>query len=129
MALNDIVVARGVRERLRGWLGRHEAPRDEGLLLVPCDSIHTIGLRFPIDVVLLDGEGRVLGCRHALRPWRLAFAWRTRAVLELPAGTLRASGLHEASRLGFRTADRRWTPAALVDARPCPDRVTVERAA
>lgn len=128
MALTNIVIARGTRARLRGWLGRRDAPRDEGLLLVPCESIHTVGLRFPIDVILLDGDGRVLGARHALRPWRLAIAWGTRAVLELPAGTLHASGLHAAGRLRFRCGEQSWLPEALARATACPPRLSVERA-
>ena len=128
MALTNIVVARGLRARLRGWLGRSEAPHDEGLLLVPCESIHTIGLQFPIDLILLDGEGRVLGARHALRPWRLAFAWGTFAVLELPAGTLRATGLHAGGRLRFRCGAQMWLPEALAGAIACPPRLSVERA-
>jgi uncharacterized membrane protein (UPF0127 family) len=58
-----------------------------GLLLVPCSSIHTACVRFPIDVVLLDRGGRVLGVRSHLRPWRMmAGAPGTHAILELPAG-------------------------------------------
>ena len=54
-----------------------------------CASIHTMWMRFAIDVAMLDFTGRTLAVRHAVRPWRLVFAPRgTHAVLEASAGTL-----------------------------------------
>ena len=64
-----------------------QLPSDAGLLLVPCNSVHTCFVRFPVDVVFLDDRGCVLAVRHNLRPWRLAFRPRkTHAVLEMTGG-------------------------------------------
>jgi uncharacterized membrane protein (UPF0127 family) len=71
---------------MRGLLGRRALPSDEGLLLRPAGSIHTFFMRFPIDAVFLDGEGRVVRVVHSIRPWRAASARGARAVLELRAG-------------------------------------------
>ena len=83
-------VARGFFARGWGLLGRPELPDGHGLLLAPCDGIHTFWMRFPIDVVLLGrgtGTARCLAVARALRPWRLGpFVAGVRAVLELPAG-------------------------------------------
>jgi uncharacterized membrane protein (UPF0127 family) len=64
------------------------------MLLRPASSIHTAFMRFAIDAVFLDGEGRVLKVAAELRPWRTSACRGARAVLELPAG--------EAARRGLR---------------------------
>ena len=61
-------------------------------MLVPCASIHTMCVRFPLDVAMFDCAGRVLAVHRAVRPWRLLFASRgTHAVLETSAAALRLS--------------------------------------
>jgi uncharacterized membrane protein (UPF0127 family) len=85
--------------RLRGLLGRAELAAGEGLLLRPSPSIHTWFMRFPIDVVFLDGELRVLDVRHRVRPWRMAGRRGARAVLELAAGEARRLDIPAGSRL------------------------------
>lgn len=62
---------------------------DEGLLLNPCRMVHTLFLTQAIDLVFLDGRGRVCLCVHALPPRRVAAAARARMVVELPAGYCR----------------------------------------
>ncbi|HXY48069.1 MAG TPA: DUF192 domain-containing protein [Terriglobales bacterium] len=81
--------------RLRGLIGREAGAfaQGQGLWLVPCRGVHTLGMRFPIDVVYLTGEGRVLHLESGLRPWRFAPVRRQAAtVLELPGNTLLATG-------------------------------------
>lgn len=79
--------------RLVGLLGRRALAEGEGLLLVPCSSIHTLGMRFPIDVLFLGPEGNVLRALHGVPPWRVpAPVPGARMVLELPAGTLARTG-------------------------------------
>ena len=78
----EISLAVTPRRRARGLLGRPVAP----LLLAPARSVHTFGMRAPIDVVFLDAELRVVRAT-TLRPRRIAAARRAVAVLELPAGT------------------------------------------
>jgi uncharacterized protein len=73
--------------RVRGLLGRGVLEADEGLLLRPVGSIHTMFMRFAIDVVFLDREYGVLKVVENLGPWRFAGARRAKAVLELPAGS------------------------------------------
>ncbi len=96
-------IADGFWSRLVGLQFRRPLPSDAGLLLVPCNSVHTCFVRFPVDVVFLDDRGCVLAVRQNLRPWRLAFGPRkTHAVLETPAGAI---GVERGEELRVEPAD------------------------
>lgn len=79
--------------RLRGFLGRSRPVDGEGILLSPCNSIHTWWMGFALDVVFLDAGGVVLETREDLPPWsRPIRVSGARHVLEVPPGTVRATG-------------------------------------
>jgi len=83
-----ISVADGSLARLVGLLGRKSLEPGTGLLIVPSQAVHTLGMRFPIDVLFMDRTCRVVGLRPRLAPFRLSrLYWKAWAVLELPAGT------------------------------------------
>jgi uncharacterized membrane protein (UPF0127 family) len=86
--------------RLRGLLFRPPLAADEGLLILPCSSVHTIGMRQPIDVVFLSADATVLKVAESLRPMRTAACRGARAVLELQAGRARALGLVAGANAG-----------------------------
>jgi uncharacterized membrane protein (UPF0127 family) len=90
-------VADSVRTRLKGLLGRSTLEPHEGLLLRPANSVHTAFMRFPIDVVFLDRDLKVLEVVEGVPPWRLKARRGACAVLELGAG--------EAARQGIAPAD------------------------
>ena len=75
--------------RRRGLLGRDSIDEASALLLAPCAAVHTAGMRFAIDVVFVDRQGYAVKVVRNLRPWRIALATDGRAVIEMPAGTLR----------------------------------------
>jgi uncharacterized protein len=81
-----LLVATRPFARMRGLLGRRSLDGDEGILLRPAGSVHTFFMRFPIDVVFLDRELRVVGIEPELRPWRTAGRRGAKAVVELAAG-------------------------------------------
>lgn len=81
-----LMVAATARERLRGLLGRAPLQAFEGMLLLSCRLIHTIGMRYPLDLVYLARDGRVLKVTPALAPSRMDGHWRARHVLEMAAG-------------------------------------------
>jgi uncharacterized membrane protein (UPF0127 family) len=75
--------------RLIGLQFHRRLPPDSGLLLAPCDSIHTCFCFFPLDVMFLSGDGVVLHVRSAVRPWRLLLpVKRAHCVLETNVGQL-----------------------------------------
>ena len=64
-------------------------------------------MRFAIDVAVLDGEWKVIGIRHALRPFRTTRVfWGAAAVLELPSGTLSSSSTSVGDVIEFRAVSR-----------------------
>jgi hypothetical protein len=79
--------------RARGLLGRGGLEPGGGMLIDRAGSVHMFFMRFPIDVVFLDRDRRVVGVRHGLRPWRVAGARGAVAALELPAGAAAAVGI------------------------------------
>jgi uncharacterized membrane protein (UPF0127 family) len=85
--------------RARGLLGRRELPSGEGLLLWPASSIHTLFMRFPIDVVFLDRNLAVRKVGPGVRPWRVAFGLGSHAVFELAAGECEQRGIARGDRL------------------------------
>jgi len=81
-----VKVADTVLGRLIGLLGRRSLRADSGVWIVPANSIHTIGMLFPIDVVLIDKNFKVVGLREVVRPFSLTRPnFRAESVIELPA--------------------------------------------
>ena len=68
-------------------------PAGKGLWITPCRGIHTLGMRFAIDVVYLDSSHIVVHMEEALKPWRVApVRLRAASVLELPPTTVSKTG-------------------------------------
>jgi uncharacterized membrane protein (UPF0127 family) len=93
------VVADRPLRRMRGLLGRSSIEAGEGMLLRPAPSIHTAFMRFPIDVLFLDADLRVLSVVHDLAPWRAAAHRKARSVLELAAGEIARRGIEPGNQL------------------------------
>jgi uncharacterized membrane protein (UPF0127 family) len=78
--------------RMKGLLGRKGLDPGTGLLIIPSQAVHTLGMRFPIDVLFLDKHCRVLHVQPSLVPYRLSgLHWKARSVLELPPGVIALS--------------------------------------
>jgi uncharacterized membrane protein (UPF0127 family) len=101
MSILYITLAGSFAQRLRGLLGRPPLAADQGLLLCPCRAVHTFFMRYPIDVVFLDGTGRILKICESMRPWRLSSAVGARSVLELGSGQAARHGLTLGSEYRF----------------------------
>lgn len=80
--------------RFRGYMGRRRGPSPgEGLLLLPCNAVHTFGMRFDVDVIFLDANGDVLHVVPEMKPRRMSSRVPGgRSVLEVPAGTIQRTG-------------------------------------
>lgn len=99
-----IGLADRIWQRARGYLARAEPRLGEGLLLVPCRSVHMMGMRFALDIVFLDRAGIVTAAYPRLEPGARTAAERTAMyTLELPAGTIELTGTEVGDQLS-------WTP-------------------
>jgi uncharacterized membrane protein (UPF0127 family) len=98
-------VASSFAPRLKGLLGRKSIAGDEGLLVSPAPAVHTLFMRFAIDVVFIDRDLAVIGVSHNLRPWRAAAKRGAAAVLELKAGELARRGVQVGDHLAFDDAE------------------------
>ena len=77
-------------ERMRGLLGRAGLGSSAALLIERCGAVHTVGMRFALDLVFLDRAWRVVRVVRGVRPGRLMVwgGWRASRVLESEAGRL-----------------------------------------
>ncbi len=88
--------------RLIGLLGHRLLKEDEGLWIKPCRSIHTVGMRFSIDVVFLDAQNRVIKTRSGLAPFRICRGSReAQSVLELAVGSIKRSHTMPGDQIQF----------------------------
>lgn len=86
---SSVEVAGTRNTRRRGLLGRDHLDETSAMLLAPCTGVHTVGMRFAIDVIFVDRQGYAVKVVRDLKPWRIALASRAHAVIEMPAGSLR----------------------------------------
>lgn len=89
--------------RFRGLLDHPPLMEGEGMLLAPCRAVHTFGMSYDLDVAFLAKDGDVVALYHRLAPGRRS-RWHRRAsmALELPAGTLAATGTREGDALQWQ---------------------------
>ena len=88
-------------ERVRGLLGRPALGAGEGLLIDHCRSVHTVGMRYAIDLVFLGRDWVVKKIVNSLAPWRLAFCLGAAMVLEMTAGDAARLGITRGTQLRF----------------------------
>lgn len=83
-----ILEARSCFSRMRGLLGRDGLPVGHAMLIAPCSAIHTLGMKFPIDVRFYDREGQCVREVLNVKPGRfwVGGGWRAASVLECAAG-------------------------------------------
>jgi uncharacterized protein len=91
-------------KRNKGLLGRKGLAAGEGLWIVPCESVHTFFMQFPIDLVYLDRDYRIKKVRNAVGPWRLSACLPAHSVIELPAGTIQETKTERGDLLKFSLA-------------------------
>jgi uncharacterized protein len=87
--------------RNTGLLKHERLEPGAGLLIVPCQSVHTFFMKFPIDLVYIDKKRKVRKVRHAVPAWRMSACWTARSVLELPAGTVQRTGTQAGDQLAI----------------------------
>ena len=97
-------VARTSAKRSKGLLGRKGLDPGGGMWIVPCESVHTFFMQFPIDLIYLDKQLRVKKVRSSVKAWRISACLTAHSILELPAGTIRDSRTQPNDTLDFGKA-------------------------
>ncbi len=99
----EIMQADGYWKRLQGLLGKKELKLGEGMLLIPCKAVHSISMRFSLEVIYLDGSNRVIHIM-TLRPNRFGpYIRHAYQVLELPVNAVSNSRTAVGDLLTMRT--------------------------
>jgi uncharacterized protein len=84
-----VAVADSIFGRLIGLLGRRSLKPDAGVWIVPANAIHTVGMLFSFDVVMIDKDFRVVSVTEMVKPFRVLLPkLRAESVIELPAHTI-----------------------------------------
>jgi uncharacterized membrane protein (UPF0127 family) len=84
-----VKVADSIFSRLIGLLGKRSLKPDSGVWIVPANSVHTLGMMFSFDLIMIDKDFRVVGIRELLKPFRITRPnFRAESVLELPAHSI-----------------------------------------
>jgi uncharacterized protein len=96
--------------RTRGFLFRPAPAAGEGILLSPCKAVHMFGMAFSLDVIFISGAGEVVATYRDLAPWRRSRLHGSAVhALELPPGTIRATGTVVGDALTWATVDEAST--------------------
>jgi uncharacterized membrane protein (UPF0127 family) len=97
------LIADTSKARKTGLLKHDRLEHGEGLWITPCEGVHTVGMKFPIDVLFLDKKRKVLKIRAAMPRWRMAACLWAHSVLELPSGMVETTKTTAGDQLEFET--------------------------
>lgn len=96
----DVIIADTLFKRMKGLLGKKEFGKGQAIVLEPCNSIHTFFMRFPIDVLFLDKENKILKAVPSLEPFKLTRVYFSAArTVELSCGTIKSFSIKEGDSL------------------------------
>lgn len=114
-----VTVADSIVGRLVGLLGRRSLKPDSGVWIVPANSIHTVGMLFSFDLVMIDKNFRVVNVKEMVRPFRVVLPkLRAESVIELPHHTIFRSRTEVGDELIIERYEARKSP--LADSSPIP---------
>ncbi|MEK7483975.1 MAG: DUF192 domain-containing protein [Planctomycetota bacterium] len=88
MIAYELDIANTTGKKTKGLLGRKSFPPGEGLLLERCNSIHMFFMKFPIDVLFVDENYKVVKIVKDLKIWMMSMSGQAAHTIELPVGTL-----------------------------------------
>ena len=94
---DNVSVADNPFSRMKGLLGRSSLGEGQALVIKPSDSIHTFFMRCPIDIIFVGKDNKIIKAVHSLPPFRMtAICFKSYFVIELPSGTITATGTQPA---------------------------------
>ncbi len=87
--ISDVAIADDLVSRVIGLMFKKTLNGMSGLLIKPCNSIHTFFMFFDLDVLFLNSSGEIVKIIRGMKPWRMSWIYfRATQVLELKAGSL-----------------------------------------
>lgn len=89
------------KQKNQGLLKHKRLDPGDGLWIKGTNAVHTFFMKFPIDLVYLTKDKKVVKTRHAVGAWRLSMAMGAASILELPAGVIQATGTEPGDQLEF----------------------------
>jgi len=90
-------------KRRTGLLKHTSLEPGDGLWIVPCEAVHSFGMKFTIDVIYLDRKRKVKKVRSEMVPRRISGCLTAHSVLELPAGTIARTGTQAGDQVEIKT--------------------------
>ena len=100
----EATIANTPFKRMKGLLGRKELKEGQALVLDPCNSIHTFFMRFPIDILFLDKNNKIIKTISCLKPFRLtAIYFNAALAIELPSGKIQSLSIHKGDNLSLES--------------------------
>ena len=110
--------------RLIGLLGKRSLPQDSGLWIYPANAVHTIGMLFSFDLILIDDDFKVVGIREMLHPFRITRPnFRAESVIEVPQHTI----FRSRTQVGDQLVIERYSAATAPSREKVAAPVAVER--
>jgi hypothetical protein len=100
-----VEVATTSARRSKGLLGRTSLAPGEGLWIVPCESVHTFGMKIALDLIYLDRRHRVRKIRTNVRPWRISACLTAHSVIELAAGSIREEDVQPGDQIELQPVE------------------------
>ena len=98
----NVMAATSILKRMNGLLGMDTLAKGEALLIKPCKGIHTIGMKFVIDVIFLDKDNNIIAMKKYMKPNCFTPIYlRAVSALELPAGTIDSTSMNIGDRIKF----------------------------
>ena len=100
-SLCELRIANTAGARMKGLLGGKPLEVKQGLLISPCNSVHTFGMKYDLDVVFLSKAGEVKKISRAVKPNRMRASFSAAYVLELKAGQAGALEIEKGQTLAW----------------------------
>ena len=96
----NVVFANTPVKRLKGLLGNQSLLDGQALIIKPCNCVHTLFMRFSIDILFVDKNNKVIKAREQLVPFRFSkLYWKSQIVVELPCGKLKSTQTQDGDSL------------------------------
>lgn len=104
--VENLFLADSFWSRMKGLMGKKDLAENDGLLLVPCNSVHSMFMRFPIDLLFLDQNFTVIRIIERFKPWKATPIFRDCCqVVELKAGVALKKGVSIEDKLEIIKSD------------------------